>query len=66
MIIPKLRSIKGNLTTVLSVFDTQFKSIKAFMKAHPDLNTKKEAETFLLDNYNEIIDNINKNEKNRL
>ena len=34
----KIRSIKGNLKTVLSVFDEEFKSIKGFMKANPDLS----------------------------
>lgn len=55
-ILPKLRTAKGNIRTLLGV--TEYKSIKGFMTDNPTLN-KEESIKFLLDNYNSIIDEIN-------
>ena len=39
MPVPKIRGIKGNLTTLLSI--TGYRSVNALMKARPDLKTRK-------------------------
>jgi len=55
-----LKSAKGNIKTLLEV--TDYKSIKAIQKENPN-QTRKQIEEWLLDNYNEIVETINNNEK---
>jgi hypothetical protein len=64
MSLPTIKGIKGNLRTLLGV--TDFKSINALLKFSPDLKNRKQAEQFLLDNYNDIIENINENARIRI
>ena len=61
MSVPRIRSIKGNLTNLLSI--TDYKSVNALMKAQPKLKTRKQAEQYLLDNWNEFADIMEENDK---
>ena len=64
MPVPSIRSIKGNLATLLSI--TNFKSVNALMKAKPDLKTRKEADEYLINNWRDFkanVDSIEKEEK---
>jgi len=54
-----LKSIKGHIKELLAV--TDYKSIKAIQKENPMLS-RKEVEEWLLDNYNEIVEEVNKDE----
>jgi len=55
--LPKLRTTKGNIKTLLKA--THYKTLKEFMNDNPELNEKESLE-FLLENYNSIVDEINK------
>ena len=61
MSVPRIRTIKGNLTNLLSI--TDYKSVNALMKAQPELKTRKQAEEYLLDNWNEFANIMEENEK---
>ena len=61
MSVPRIRTIKGNLTNLLSI--TDYKSVNALMKAQPELKTRKLAEQYLLDNWNEFADIMEENER---
>lgn len=66
MPVPNIRSIKGNLATLLSI--TDFKSVNALMKAKPDLKTRKEADEYLINNWRDFkanVDSIEKEEKQK-
>jgi len=66
MPVPSIRSIKGNLATLLSI--TNFKSVNALMKAKPDLKTRKEADEYLINNWRDFkanVDSIEKEEKQK-
>jgi hypothetical protein len=60
--LPKLRTSKGNIKTLLKA--TQYKTLKEFMNDNPELNEKESLE-FLLENYNSIVDEINKHSLER-
>ena len=55
-----LKTAKGHIKELLSV--TDYKSIKAIEKENPT-QSRKEIEQWLLDNYNEVVETINENEK---
>lgn len=60
MSVPRIRTIKGNLTNLLSI--TDYKSVNALMKAQPELKTRKQAEQYLLDNWNNFAEIMEENE----
>ncbi len=62
MTIPKISKIKGNIRTLLGA--TEFKSVKTLMH-QLSISTVKKAHQFLLDNYNDIVEDINENERRK-